>query len=80
MLHKEEIDIKILPNHYNLQDLFRKNTIVIDKELQHWMNDELYFLDAGWVYHFNCGVRPHPRAWMELTYDYLYRSIDENTK
>ena len=45
MLHKEEIDIKILPNHYNLQDLFRKNTIVIDKEIQHWMNDELYFLD-----------------------------------
>ena len=26
----------------------------------------------GWIYHFNCGVRPHPRAWMEATYKHLF--------
>tara|TARA_Y100001963_G_scaffold29745_1_gene40474 strand:+ start:5734 stop:6507 length:774 start_codon:yes stop_codon:yes gene_type:complete len=77
MLHKEEIDIKILPNHYNLQDLFRKNTIVIDKEIQHWMIDRLYFLDAGWVYHFNA-IPPNimnrdVSYWMTRTYEELYK-------
>ena len=29
----------------------------------------------GYVYHFNCGVQPHPRYWMEQTFKYLYGEL-----
>jgi hypothetical protein len=76
MLSKEKVDMKYLPIRYNFQDLYRKNTIVLHEESQHWMNDELYFLDAAWVYHFN-SIPPNPmnrdaKYWMERTYKELY--------
>jgi hypothetical protein len=76
MLHKEKIDMKYLPIRYNLQDLYRKNTIVIDKQMQHWMDDKLYFLDVGWVYHYN-SIPPNPlnrdsNYWIKRTYEELY--------
>ena len=76
MLHKERVKVKLLPVRYNLQDLYRKNTIVIDKEMQHWMQDVLYFLDVGWVYHFN-SIPPNPlnrdaNYWIKRTYKELY--------
>jgi len=76
MLHKEKVDVKYLPIRYNLQDLYRKNTIVIDKNYQSWMNDELYFLDVGWIYHFNSipqnSMRRDANYWIERTYKELY--------
>ena len=76
MIHIENVDIKFLPVRYNLQDLYRKNTMVIDKEMQHWMQDVLYFLDIGWVYHFN-SIPPNPmnrdaNYWIKRTYEELY--------
>ena len=42
------------------------------------MEDKLYFLDAGWVYHFNA-IPPNPQKrdqqyWIERTYKELYES------
>ena len=76
MLDKHNVDMKILPNCYNLQDIWRKNLIVLDEEQQHWMEDKLYYLDAGWVYHFNA-IPPNPKNrnqqyWIERTYKELY--------
>ena len=47
MLHKEKIDMMDI---YQFVIIFRiyieKILIVIDKEMQHWMDDKLYFLDV----------------------------------
>ena len=70
LLREHNIDLKILPYEFNMQDMMRVEVLGAD----------MLHTKYGWIYHFNCGVKPHPRAWMEATYDYLYRSIDENTK
>ena len=70
-LHK--IDVEYMSESYNLQDLFRKNLLHIPGHS--WFSDELHFLDAGWVYHFNA-IPKNPRDvkyWMERTYNYLYK-------
>ena len=77
MLVKNEIDVKILPDCYNLVDLFRKNLLYVDNRC--WWSDELHFLDAGWVYHFNAiPQNPLNRTagyWMERTYKELYYGV-----
>jgi len=76
MLDKHNVDVRVLPPCYNLQDLWRKNIVLLDDELQHWMGDELYFLEAGWVYHYNAmPANPKRRDasyWMQRTYKELY--------
>lgn len=72
MLRKHNIEINLLPEAYNLQDLFRKNLLHIPGHS--WFSDELHFLEAGWVYHFNAIPR-NPRDvayWMERTYKHFY--------
>ena len=77
MLHREEIDVKYLPSCYNLQDLYRKNLLVVTG--QEWWTDELHFLDAGWVYHYNAIPRNpmerYTKYWMERTYKELYGEL-----
>jgi len=73
MLKKHNIKTTKLSEGYNLQDLFRKNLLHIPGHA--WWSDELHFLDAGWVYHFNA-IPKNPRDvkyWMERTYNYLYK-------
>ena len=75
MLNKNNIDVNILPDCYNLQDLTRKNLLYIDKSC--WWTDELHFLNAGWVYHFNA-IPPNSMGrdvsyWMKRTYEELYK-------
>ena len=56
---------------YNLQDLFRKNLLHIPQHS--WFSDELHFLNAGWIYHFNA-IPQNPRDvsyWLERTYKEL---------
>jgi hypothetical protein len=70
-LHK--IDVEYMSESYNLQDLFRKNLLHIPGHS--WFSDELHFLDAGWIYHFNA-IPQNPRNvayWMERTYNHLYK-------
>jgi lipopolysaccharide biosynthesis glycosyltransferase len=74
MLHKNQIDVKVLPDCYNLQDLTRKNLLYIDKSC--WWSDELHYLNAGWVYHFNAipqnNMGRDVNYWMKRTYEELY--------
>jgi lipopolysaccharide biosynthesis glycosyltransferase len=73
MLKKHKIETLQLSEGYNLQDLFRKNLLHIPGHS--WFSDELHFLEAGWVYHFNAIPR-NPRDvsyWMERTYKQLYK-------
>ena len=64
LLRQYDIDLKLLPYEYNMQDMHRFE--VLQPDLTHTRH--------GWVYHFNGGCRPHPRAWMELTYKHLYEN------
>ena len=67
------IEVNFLPEAYNLQDMFRKNLLHIPGHS--WFEDELRFLDAEWVYHFNA-IPKNPRHvdyWMERTYKELYQ-------
>jgi hypothetical protein len=73
LLQKHNIETTTLSEAYNLQDLFRKNLLHIPQHS--WFSDELHFLNAGWVYHFNA-IPQNPRDvkyWMERTYNYLYK-------
>ena len=72
MLQKNNIEVTKLSEGYNLQDLFRKNLLHIPNHS--WFSDDLHFLDAGWVYHFNAIPKNdrHVRYWMERTYKHLY--------
>ena len=79
LVKKHKIKINYLPERYNLQDLFRKDLLHIPSFS--WWEDELLFLDAGWVYHFNAippkivGDRKNNREvdyWLKRTYEELY--------
>ena len=73
LVQQHSIDTIYLPEAYNLQDLFRKNLLHIPNHS--WFSDELRFLEAGWVYHFNA-IPQNPRHveyWMERTYNELYQ-------
>ena len=73
MLQKNNIEVTKLSEGYNLQDLFRKNLLHIPGHS--WFSDELHFLDAGWVYHFNAIPQNerHVNYWIERTYKHLYK-------
>ena len=65
---------QILPECYNLQELHTKSLLHIPG--YSYFEDELVFLEAGWVYHFN-GIPQNPSNrnvsyWMERTYKHLY--------
>jgi len=75
MLRLNTIDVKVLPDCYNLQDLFRKNLLYLSDTC--WWNDSLENLfNAGWVYHFNAiPLNPMNRDasyWMKRAYEELY--------
>ena len=75
MLVKNDVDVKVLPVCFNLQDLMRKNLLYVDKSCR-W-SDELHYLDAGLVYQFNA-IPPNPMNrdasyWMKRTYEELYK-------
>ena len=74
LLVENDIDVKILPDCYNLVDLCRKNLLYLDERC--WWTDELHFLEAGWIYHFNA-IPPNQmnrdaNYWIKRTYEELY--------
>jgi len=74
LLVENNIDVKILPDCYNLVDLCRKNLLYLDENC--WWTDDLHFLEAGWIYHFNA-IPPNPLSrdanyWIKRTYGELY--------
>jgi len=65
-INKEEIDYKLLPYEFNMQDLSRKEIL----------NNELTMAKIGWIYHFNAIPKEHgsPGYWMEKTFNHLYKN------
>tara|TARA_R100000008_G_C3551719_1_gene150804 strand:+ start:255 stop:1010 length:756 start_codon:yes stop_codon:yes gene_type:complete len=68
-LQKENIDLKLLPYKFNMQDMFRKEILT----------DDLLFTKLGWVYHYNAipnnidsQLTVH---WMKKTYEHFYGSL-----
>ena len=62
-LSSGKIDTKLLPYAWNMQDLTRVELL----------NENLPFLDLGWIYHFN-GIPNNKNGeacyyWMNKTYD-----------
>ena len=73
LVQQNNINTIYMSESYNLQDLFRKNLLHIPGHS--WFPDELRYLQAGWVYHFNA-IPPnnrHVEYWMERTYNELYK-------
>jgi len=61
-VQKSGVEYKQLPYEFNMQDLPRFEII----------GEDMIFTKFGWIYHFNCGVRPSPGAYLKRTYDYFY--------
>ena len=72
LVQQNNINTVYMSEAYNLQDLFRKNLLHIPGHS--WFPDELRFLEAGWIYHFNAIPQNdrHVSYWMERTYKELY--------
>ena len=75
LLRKFNVDLKILPSCYDLQDLFRKNLLYISG--YSWWEDKLDNLyNSGWIYHFNAipqnQYNRDSAYWMKRVYEELY--------
>ena len=74
LTQQNNINTIYMPEAYNLQDLFKKGILHLPG--YSGFPDELRFLEAGYVYHFNGIPRnQHNRDvpyWMERTYKHLY--------
>jgi len=67
-VQKENVDLKILPYEFNMQDMARKEIL----------DNDLTFTKVGWVYHYNA-IPQHIQKqtgnveyWMKKTYEELY--------
>ena len=75
MLNLFNVDIKLLPSCYNLQDMTRKDLLYLSKKC--WWPDTLENLwNSGWVYHFNSiprnPINRDANYWIERVYKELY--------
>jgi lipopolysaccharide biosynthesis glycosyltransferase len=76
MLVEHNIDVKILPQCYNLSDLWRKNLLYVSKECW-WEDDLINLYNSGWVYHFNAipkntELNRDANYWILRIYNELY--------
>lgn len=65
LLNEQEIDVKLLPYQFNMQDLPRKNIL----------DDRMLFAQIPGIYHFN-GIPGGPEQsnyWMKKTYTKLFK-------
>ena len=75
LTRKFDVDLKWLPNCFNLHDPFRKSLLHIDSS--NWWPDTLdNMFNSGWVYHFNA-IPQNPMGrdasyWLKRTYEELY--------
>ena len=72
LVKKHNVKVNLLPERFNLTDLFRKNMLHIPGNS--WWKDELIFKNAGYVFHFNAIPQNerHVGYWMERTYKEFY--------
>ena len=70
---QENVDVKLLPYSFNMQDLPRKEIL----------DEELTMTKVGWIYHYNAISQEFQRAfgnveyWMKKTYEHLYGPLDD---
>tara|TARA_B100001113_G_scaffold270594_1_gene225353 strand:- start:980 stop:1756 length:777 start_codon:yes stop_codon:yes gene_type:complete len=77
LVREHNIELKFLPNCYNLQDLFKKHLLFIDG-YSWWQDDLVNMYNSGWVYHFNAippndGDR-YASYWLKRVYEELYEN------
>ncbi len=64
-VQKNNVDLKLLPYEWNMQDMIRKEIL----------GNDFLFTKFGWVYHFNAIPDNHDSSktlyWMNKTYEYL---------
>ena len=75
LTRQHDIELKWLPNAYNLHDPYRKNLLHLDPS--NWWPDNLDNLfKSGWVYDFNAvpanRMDRHAGYWIERTFKELY--------
>lgn len=74
LLRLEDVDMKLLPICYNFQDLHSKQLLYLAEGM--WFQDELHYLDCGWIYHFNAipknPLDRGPEYWIKRTYEELF--------
>ena len=75
LLNRYNIDVKLLPVCYNLQDMFKKNLLYLP-DYSWWSDDLSNLYNSGWVYHFNSipqnKYNRNSHYWMERVYKDLY--------
>jgi hypothetical protein len=75
LTRQHEIELKWLPNAYNLHDPYRKDLLFIDPS--NWWPDDLNNLyNSGWVYHFNAipnnNLKRDAGYWIKRVFNELY--------
>lgn len=72
LVHKNGIDLKLLPYEFNMNDMSRKEIL----------NDDMLFTKCGWVYQYNAIPNNKENRltnyFMEKTYKYFYGDLIEN--
>ena len=76
LTRRHNVELKWLPNSFNLHDPYRKNLLHIDPT--NWWPDTLDNLfNSGWVYHFNSipqnRMSRDASYWMKRTFEELYK-------
>ena len=64
LIHKENIDLKLLPYEYNMVDMRRKEIL----------QENMVFTKIGYIYQFNDQATYY---WMKKTYEYLYGELND---
>jgi hypothetical protein len=81
LLKKHNIDVNVLPQCYNLQDLFKKN-LLFTSGYSWWRDSLIYLFHSGYVYHFNAippdiSEKRDSHYWMDRVYKELYKGIQK---
>ena len=70
LVHRQEIDLKLLPYSFNMNDINRKEVLT----------DDLLFTKCGWIYQYNAIPNNKDNQltnyFMEKTYKYFYGELD----
>ena len=71
LLRMHDIDVKLLPYEFNMQDMFRKEIL----------DEQLTFTKLGWIYHYCAIPNNHNQEqtlyWMRKTYEHFYGELSD---
>ena len=71
LVHKNEVDLKLLPYEFNMNDMNRKEIL----------GDDLLFTECGWIYQYNAIPNNKDNQltnyFMEKTYNHFYGNLKD---